>query len=89
MFLSNLNLTLQATLLRSASQPSEQSRALIHITATQTLLYFRFTMGRKVAWLLSDEVIGFFQLTYSFQPHTQPVAEMSARNLPGGKGGGE
>jgi hypothetical protein len=46
----------------------------------------------------SDEVIGFFQLAYSFQPHygpgalrpiksivTQPLTEMSTKNIPGAK----
>jgi hypothetical protein len=46
----------------------------------------------KVAASIPDEVIGcFFQLTQSFQPHmalgsTQPLTEMSTKNLPGGKG---
>jgi hypothetical protein len=45
----------------------------------------------NIAGSISDEVIGFSQFTYSFQLHdgpgsTQPLTEMSTRNLPGGNG---
>jgi hypothetical protein len=45
-----------------------------------------YATSQKVADSNPDEVIGFFQLTYSFQPHYGPGvdSEMSTRNLPGG-----
>jgi hypothetical protein len=47
--------------------------------------------GQKVAGSVSDEVIGFFNLPNpssrtSALGSTQPLTEMSTRNLPGGKG---
>jgi hypothetical protein len=45
----------------------------------------------NVAVSIPDEVIRFFQFTYSFQPHYDPevdsaLTEMSTMNLPKGKG---
>jgi hypothetical protein len=53
------------------------------------------TRGSLVSWSrvrVPMRSLDFFQLTYSFQPHyvalgsTQPLTEMSTRNLPAGKG---
>jgi hypothetical protein len=49
-----------------------------------------YAKSRKVAGLIPDEVIGFFNLPNSSSRtlvlgSTQPLTEMSTRNIPGGK----
>jgi hypothetical protein len=51
-----------------------------------------YATSRKVAGLIPDEVIGFFNLPNPSSRtmalgSTQPLTEMSTRNLPAGKGG--
>jgi hypothetical protein len=52
-----------------------------------------FQINRKVVGSISDEVIGFFQFTYSFQPHYGPGVDSASNrneyqeNFRGVKGG--
>jgi hypothetical protein len=55
------------------------------------ICWLHYATGRKVAGSIPDEVIGFFNLLNPSSPtmapgSTQPLTEMSTRNLPGGKG---
>jgi hypothetical protein len=50
-----------------------------------------YATSRKVAGSIANEVIGFFDLPNPFSRimalgSTQPLTELSTRNLPGGKG---
>jgi hypothetical protein len=86
---------LSNTSLRHLSLTGNQGTLLVDF-AFRNILLFMFLLGwhyatsLKVAGSSPDEV-DFFQLTYSFQPYygpgsTQPLTEMSTRDLPVRKG---
>jgi hypothetical protein len=68
-----------------------QAQFLLGIFLILVLLKPYATTSRKVAGSIPDEVIGFFNSrnpssrTMTLRS-TQPLTEMSTRNLPGGKG---